>query len=141
MSDGFPIGQAIVAMLVGATLFPISFPVTYVLGYAGLLSWSSVPAWGFLGPMFVVGLPLSFGILPERVAEALLPYWLTTTVVGWLALIVAMQFFVSENPDAASNVPVMGSLLLVVLVSLLAVAVIDPSSDRLAEWIEQFDGD
>lgn len=137
----FPVGNAILAMLFGASLFPITYPLSYVLGYLDVLSWSSVAAWGFFGPMFFVGIPVVLTDLPAKLAERLAGYWLVAAGVGWVALIIAMQFFSSDVPESRMNVYAMGATLLVATSALSTAAYLDYTDAPVDEYLDELRAD
>ncbi len=132
----FPIGKAILSMLFGASMFPITYPVSYFFGYLGVLSWDSVVMWGFLGPMFFIGIPVVLCDFPERFAEKLTGYWLLGAGIGWVTLVITMQFFNSDVPESRMNVYAMGATLLVVVSTISIAAYLDYTNAPVAEYLD-----
>jgi len=132
----FPVGKAILSMLFGASLFPISYPVSYFFGYLGILRWDSIVMWGFLGPMFFIGVPVVLFDFPERLAERLTAYWLIVASIGWVTLIITMQFFNSDVPESRMNVYAMGATLLVVVSTISIAAYLDYTNAPVDEYLD-----
>jgi hypothetical protein len=132
----FPIGKAVLSMLFGASLFPITYPVSYFFGYLGVLGWDSVVMWGFLGPMFFIGIPVVLYDFPERFAEKMTGYWLIVAGIGWVTLIITMQFFNSDVPESRMNVYAMGATLLVVVSTISIAAYLDYTNAPVEEYLD-----
>ncbi|WP_121821040.1 hypothetical protein [Halostella salina] len=132
----FPVGKAILSMLFGASLFPITYPISYFLGYLDILSWNSVVTWGFLGPMFFVGIPVVLLDFPEKLAERLTVYWMIVAGIGWATLIITMQFFNSDVPESRMNVYAMGATLIVVTSAISLAAYLDYTDAPVDEYLD-----
>jgi hypothetical protein len=132
----FPIGEAILSMLFGASLFPITYPVSYFFGYLGVLSWNSVVIWGFFAPMFLVGVPVVLYGFPAWFAEKLTGYWLIVAGIGWVTLIITMQFFNPDVPESRMNVYAMGATLLVVVSTISIAAYLDYTNAPVEEYLD-----
>ncbi|OYR70556.1 hypothetical protein DJ78_08405 [Halorubrum ezzemoulense] len=86
--------------------------------------------------MFFVGIPVVLYDFHKSFPEKLTDYWLLVAGIGWVTLIITMQFFNSDVPESRMNVYAMGATLLVVISTIAIAAYLDYTNAPVEDYLD-----
>nr|BDD45105.1 hypothetical protein 37 [bacterium] len=125
-----PIGKAVLAVLVGISLLPVTIPIIYLLYGLNIFDITSVFTFSLLSGTLFIGVPVA-NIESENFPKKIKEAWLIEVIVGYPALFAFSILFNEFRPGATVKILAMVAflflLLTVITVYFLSVSIKDVS--------------